>query len=467
MGSQVVLATAGYDHTIRFWEATSGICYRTLQYADSQVSERSIFLLRRQRRRRRRRRKKNSPCINQLTRLSNSDSLSFQVNKLEITADKQLLAAGGNPHVSGNYRAKKQREREIFYYVALVFFSFFSLIPSTPGEKKKKPSHPPPHQIRLFEVNSSNPQPVLSYDGHGGNVTALGFQRDGKWMFSGSEDGTLRLWDLRAPGCQREYASRAPVNAVALHPNQGELISGDAAGNIRVWDLTAGACSCELVPEVGTAVRSLSVAADGGLVVAANSAGTCYVWRAARGGGGHVSGGGRDDGSVLGAGGGGGMAGGEGDANNGGGCSPPRAPPPSAGGGGPATPPPSSSGSTATATHFEPLHKLRAHPGRYVLKALLSPDARQLATAASDRTVKLWDVDNGFALERTLRGHARWVWDCVFSVDGAYLVTASSDCTGRLWDLATGDAIRVYSGHHKAAVCCALNDSAIEGREGE
>ena len=39
MGSQVVLATAGYDHTIRFWEATSGICYRTLQYADSQVRD--------------------------------------------------------------------------------------------------------------------------------------------------------------------------------------------------------------------------------------------------------------------------------------------------------------------------------------------------------------------------------------------------------------------------------------------
>ena len=38
MGSQVVLATAGYDHSIRFWEATSGLCYRTLQYADSQVA---------------------------------------------------------------------------------------------------------------------------------------------------------------------------------------------------------------------------------------------------------------------------------------------------------------------------------------------------------------------------------------------------------------------------------------------
>lgn len=27
----VILATAGYDHTIRFWEAPSGTCYRTIQ----------------------------------------------------------------------------------------------------------------------------------------------------------------------------------------------------------------------------------------------------------------------------------------------------------------------------------------------------------------------------------------------------------------------------------------------------
>lgn len=64
-------------------------------------------------------------------------------------------------------------------------------------------------------------------------------------------------------------------------------------------------------------------------------------------------------------------------------------------------------------------------------------------------------------------GHQRWVWDCVFSVDAAYLVTASSDCSARLWDLSSGDAIRMYSGHHKAAVCCALNDSAFEGRDGD
>jgi hypothetical protein len=36
----------------------------------------------------------------------------------------------------------------------------------------------------------------------------------------------VRVWDLRTPGCQREYGSRAAVNTVVLHPNQGELISG-------------------------------------------------------------------------------------------------------------------------------------------------------------------------------------------------------------------------------------------------
>lgn len=45
-------------------------------------------------------------------------------------------------------------------------------------------------------------------------------------MYSGSEDGTVKIWDMRAPGFQREYASRGAVNTVVLHPNQGELVSG-------------------------------------------------------------------------------------------------------------------------------------------------------------------------------------------------------------------------------------------------
>lgn len=56
--------------------------------------------------------------------------------------------------------------------------------------------------------------------------------------------------------------------------------TGDQHGNIRVWDLTANACSCELVPEVGTPVRSLTVAQDASLVIAANNQGACLTFLA-------------------------------------------------------------------------------------------------------------------------------------------------------------------------------------------
>jgi len=187
----VILATASYDHTIRLWEAASGICYRTIQYADSHI------------------------------------------NAMAITPDKQFIAAAGNPHV------------------------------------------------RLFEVNSNNGSPITSYDGHKTNVTSVGFQKDGKWMFTSSEDGTVKLWDLRAPGCQREYECSAPVNTVILHPNQAELLSGDQNGNLRVWDLTANSCSKELVPDGEIGIKSVSITSDASLVAAANNKGKCFIWRLA------------------------------------------------------------------------------------------------------------------------------------------------------------------------------------------
>mmetsp|Transcript_41549 Transcript_41549/g.69254 ORF Transcript_41549/g.69254 Transcript_41549/m.69254 type:complete len:145 (-) Transcript_41549:323-757(-) len=107
-----------------------------------------------------------------------------------------------------------------------------------------------------------------------------------------------------------------------------------------------------------------------------------------------------------------------------------------------------------------PMEKFEAH-STYILRCLLSPDVRLLATTSADHTVKLWNVDD-LTLEKTLVGHKMWVWDCVFSADCAYLLTASSDNSSKLWDISQGEAIKHYTGHHKAVVCVALNDNAPE-----
>jgi len=116
------------------------------------------------------------------------------VNRLEISPDKQYLAGA----------AEAQREA--------VFEPYAVSLRHSPAAGNPA--------IKLFEVTTSNPTPVTSFDGHTGNVTAVGFERDGRWMYTGSEDGTVKLWDLRAQGFQREYESRGAVNSVVLHPNQ-------------------------------------------------------------------------------------------------------------------------------------------------------------------------------------------------------------------------------------------------------
>lgn len=140
-------------------------------------------------------------------------------------------------------------------------------------------------------------------------------------------------------------------------------------------------------------------------------------------------------------------------------------------------------------TQLLPVTHFSAHK-EYITRILLSPDVKKLATCSADHTAKIWEVrdidpvpplssatgggangssdtdqdaaDGGgarsYPLEATLTGHQRWVWDCAFSADSAYLVTACSDHYARLWELHSQQIIRQYNGHHRGAVCVALND---------
>lgn len=51
--------------------------------------------------------------------------------------------------------------------------------------------------IRMYDLNSNNPNPIISYDGVSKNIASVGFHEDGRWMYTGGEDCTARIWDLR------------------------------------------------------------------------------------------------------------------------------------------------------------------------------------------------------------------------------------------------------------------------------
>ncbi|GAW06303.1 WD40 repeat-like protein [Lentinula edodes] len=300
----VILVTGSYDHEIRFWEAWSGICSRTI----ARTGE------------------------------------SGQVNRLAISPDKRLLAAAIHK------------------------------------------------KVNIYDIASSSSEHLITFEGHSRNVTSVSFHSEGKWLVTGSEDGTIKIWDLRSGHLHRTYDNGNAVNDVCVHPNQGELISCDQAGSIKQWDLSENICSHELTPAGKTPIRSISLALDGSCLVAGNNKGQCYVWKV------------NDESSGL-----------------------PR---------------------------FQAVTTFHAH-NKYLTRCLLSPDAKCLATCSADTTVAIWSISSNyeFKLERSLIGHQRWVWDCAFSADSAYLVTASSDHTARLWEMASGETVRQYNGHHKGLYC--------------
>ena len=94
-----------------------------------------------------------------------------------------------------------------------------------------------------------------------------------------------------------------------------------------------------------------------------------------------------------------------------------------------------------------------------------SRDLRSLSanTSQSNLPTPIITHRKPLPLDATLENHQRWVWDCAFSADSAYLVTVCSDHYARLWDLSTPEVIRQYSGHHRGAVCVALNDYSGPG----
>ena len=225
--------------------------------------------------------------------------------------------------------------------------------------------------IKLWDLTRASVAPAVR--DHLERVRAVSITSDGQTAITTSDDHTLRVWDVGA-GSVRRVLRNQPHWVFACVPGGRRLVSSGSAGNISLWDLDSGQ---ELQRFVGhqDRVRTLAVTACGTRVISGGDDRTIRVWEIESG-----------------------------------------------------------------------KEMLQIQLSRQWPKSVaITPDARFAVTAAESSTVKVWDLASGAEL-LTFRGHTARV-NTVVVLDSHRAVSGSDDHTVRVWDLTNGQQEHLFTGH--------------------
>lgn len=117
---------------------------------------------------------------------------------------------------------------------------------------------------------------LRGFKGHDDPPRTLAMSPDSKFMASGAEDKTVRIWDL-ASGTARVLRGHAEtVWAVAFSPDGRSIASGSADDTIRVCDVSSERCKV-LRGHTGN-VRSVSFSFTSEVLLSAAQDGTARLW---------------------------------------------------------------------------------------------------------------------------------------------------------------------------------------------
>ncbi len=239
---------------------------------------------------------------------------------------------------------------------------------------------------------------------HANHVNAIAFSPNGRLLASGSDDKTVRLWDVSARKTLHLFTYSSEVRAVAFSPDGKTLATGDKDGSVVMLDFINGKVLASKAM-FSNAILSLAFSPDGKLL-AVGAQGNNYVDAP-----GTIQ-------AIVGA---------------------------------IILIDPTTGeqirrfGSNFSSSNGRPMtHEITS--------VSFSPDGAILASGNGDNSIKLWDVNSGREL-RTLEGHTWSVLSVAFNPDGKTLASGSGDNSVRLWDVATGQQLKSFNASGVRSVC--------------
>jgi predicted Zn finger-like uncharacterized protein len=127
---------------------------------------------------------------------------------------------------------------------------------------------------------------LRTFTGHTDRVNSVFLSADGLYALSGSNDCTLKLWELASGRCLRTFevlrGSWESVHAVFLSADGSYALSGSADNRLRLWEVANGQC-LQTFEGHTDCVHSVFLGADGSYALSGSADKTLRLWDVANG----------------------------------------------------------------------------------------------------------------------------------------------------------------------------------------
>ena len=131
--------------------------------------------------------------------------------------------------------------------------------------------------FNLYDVLDRTAE-IRRFDAHNGPVKSVSFHPDGTLLASGSNDGTILIWDVVSGQKLRELRGHLPaVKSVRFSPDGALLASGGTDAAVRLWNVRTGERIDTLLGHIGV-VHSLDFSPDGQLLASGSDDHTVKLW---------------------------------------------------------------------------------------------------------------------------------------------------------------------------------------------